>query len=44
VKRFRLIPLLKEISRHPDINSVEWLLNFSLTKTVLMKRSKLRKE
>jgi hypothetical protein len=42
VKRFRLIALAKEISKHTGINSVVWLLKFTLMKDVLMKRSKLR--
>ena len=44
VKRFRLIALTKEVSKQPGINSVVWLLKFTLMKSILMKRSKLRKE
>jgi hypothetical protein len=44
VKRFRLIALKKEVSKRPRINSVVWLLKFTLMKGVLMKRNKLRKE
>jgi hypothetical protein len=44
VKRFRLIILAKEISEQPGINSVVWLLKFTLMKNILMQRSKLRKE
>jgi hypothetical protein len=40
-KRFRLISLKKKVSRQPSTNSVVW---FTLTKSVLMQRSKLRKE
>ena len=36
-KTFRLIALAKEISKQPDINSVVWLLKFTLMKSVLMK-------
>ena len=44
VKRFRLITLKKEISKQPIINSVVWLLKFTLIKNILMKRNKFRKE
>ena len=44
VKRFRLIALTKEVSKQPGINSVVWLLKFTLMKSILMKRIKLRKE
>ena len=44
VKRFRLIALTKEVSKQPGINSVVWLLKFTLMKSILMKRSKRRKE
>ena len=44
VKRFRLIALTKEVSKQPGINSVVWLLKFTLMKNILMKRSKLRKD
>ena len=37
VKRFRLIALKKEVSKQPGINSVVWLLKFTLMKNVLMK-------
>ena len=43
MKRFRLIALAKEISKQLHINSVVWLLKFTLMKSVLMKRSNLRK-
>ena len=44
VKRFRLIALTKEVSKQPGINSVVWLLKFTLMKSILVKRKKLRKE
>ena len=44
MKRFRLIALKKVVSKQPGINSVVWLLKFTLMKSILMKRSKLRKE
>lgn len=44
MKRFRLVALAKKISKQVDINSFVWLLKFTLMKSVLMKRSKLRKE
>jgi hypothetical protein len=44
VKRFRLIALTKDVSKQPDINCVVWLLKFSLIRSILMKRIKLRKE
>ena len=44
VKRFRLIALKKEVSKQPGINSVVWLLKFTLMKSILMKRSKMGKE
>ena len=44
VKRFRLIALTKEVSKQPGINSVVWLLKFTLMKSILMKSSKHRKE
>jgi hypothetical protein len=45
VNRFRLIALTKEVSKYPGINSVVWLLKFTLMKNFLMKGSKLlRKE
>ena len=40
VKRFRLITLKKEISKQPIINSVVWLLKFTLMKSILVKRKK----
>lgn len=40
VKRYELIVLAKEASKWPGINSVAWLLKFTLMKSVLMKRSK----
>ena len=47
VKRLRLIALTKEVSKQPGINSVVWLLKYTLMNNmnkILMKRSKLRKE
>jgi hypothetical protein len=44
VKRFRFIALTKEVSKQSGINSIVWLLKSSFMKSVLMKRSKLRKE
>jgi hypothetical protein len=44
VKRFRLIALKKEVLKQPDVHSVVWLLKFTLMKSILMKRSKLRKK
>ena len=44
MKRFRLIALKKEVSKQPGINSVVWLLKFTLMKNILMKRNKFRKE
>ena len=44
VKRLRLIALKKEVSKQPGVNSVVWLLKFTLVKRILVKRSKLRKE
>lgn len=42
-RRFRFA-LIKEVSKQPGINSVVWLLKFTLMKNILMKTSKLRKE
>ena len=44
VKRFRLVVLTKKVSKQPGINYSMLLLKFTVTKNVLMKRSKLRKE
>ena len=44
VKRFRLIAFTKEVSKQPGINSFVCLLKFTLIKSILEKRSKLRKE
>lgn len=44
VKRFRITALAKEISKQSSINFVVWLLKFTLTKCIFMKRSKPRKE
>jgi hypothetical protein len=44
VKRFRLIVLAKEITKQSSINFVVWLLKFTLMKSILVKRKKLRKE
>jgi hypothetical protein len=44
VKRFRLIALNEEAPKRSGINSVVWLLKFTLMKSVLLKRNKLRKE
>jgi hypothetical protein len=41
VKRLKLIALTKEVSETPTIDFVHWL---SLMKSILNKRSKLRKE
>ena len=37
-KRFRFIALKKEVSKQPAINSVLWLVKFSLMKSILMKK------
>jgi len=42
VERFRLIVSTKEVLKEPCINSVVWLLKFTLMKRVLMKSSKYR--
>jgi hypothetical protein len=44
VKRFRLIVLKRKVSKQSGINSVVWLLKLTLMKSILMKRSKLKKE
>lgn len=44
MKRFRLIALKKEVSKQPGVNSVVWLLKFTLMESILMKKGKLRKE
>lgn len=43
VKRFILIALIKKVSKYPGINSIVWLLKFTLTKSFLMKSRKLKK-
>ena len=43
-KGFRLIVLKKEVLKQPSINCAMQLLKFNLMESVLMKRSKLRKE
>ena len=44
VKKFSLIALKQEVLKQPGVNSVVLLLKFTLMKSILMKRSKLRKE
>ena len=44
VKIFRLITLIKEVSKEPGINFAVWLLKFPPMKNILMKRSQMRKE
>jgi hypothetical protein len=36
--------LKREVSKQPGLNSVVWLLKFTLMKSILMKNGKLRKE
>ena len=44
MKRFRLIALKKEVPKQPGINSFVRLLQCTLMKSILMKRSKLREK
>ena len=44
MKVFTLIALEKEVSKQAGVNSIVWLLTFTFMKSILMKRSKLRKE
>jgi hypothetical protein len=40
VKRLRLISLTKEVLKQQGVNSVVWLLKFTLMKNILMKGTK----
>ena len=44
MRKLRLIALTKEVSKQPGVNSVVWSLKFTLMKSILMKRSNLKKE
>jgi hypothetical protein len=44
VKNLGLIVLIKEILKHPHSDFVLWLLMFPHMRSVLIRRSKLRKE